>query len=102
MLNICVLAGNLGENPSSHFSSEGTEVVSFSFAFAHNRKKAPSWIRVVAFGKLAEIASTYLSKGDRVAICGFLEQTKWRSESGDVKTNYLGEGVRSIFLTWDS
>jgi single-strand DNA-binding protein len=40
------------------------------------------WHRVVIFGKLAEIAGQYLTKGAQVYIEGKLETRKWQAQDG--------------------
>jgi len=58
MLNQCILTGNLGDDPSSHYTPEGLAVSHFNIAFkSSHKKKDPNWIKVSCFGKLAEVAS---------------------------------------------
>ena len=48
MLNTCVLAGNLGNDPEVHFNSEGEPIASFNLAFRAGKKKT-GWIKVTCF-----------------------------------------------------
>lgn len=54
MLNQTILTGNLGQDVSIFYSSEGNPVATFSLAFRSSKKKT-GWIKVVCFGKLAEV-----------------------------------------------
>jgi len=89
MLNLCILAGNLGDDPVTHYTSEGLAVSSFNIAFnSGNKKKPPSWIKVSSFGKLAEAVGAHLHKGARIAIAGTLEQHKWQNDEGQNRSTF--------------
>ena len=77
------MTGNLGDDPSSHYTPEGLAIAHFNIAFKSSaKKKDPNWIKVSCFGKLAEVVSTYLHKGARIALIGILDQNKW-TEGGE-------------------
>ena len=89
MLNQCILTGNLGDDPSSHYTPEGLAVSHFNIAFkSSHKKKDPNWIKVSCFGKLAEVASTYLHKGARIAVVGILDQNKWQGDDGQIRSTF--------------
>ena len=79
MLNQCILTGNLGADPDVFYNPEGNPVTSFNIAFQSSKKKT-GWIKIVCFQKLAEIASTYLHKGARIAVTGVLDNHKWQGD----------------------
>ena len=83
-MNQCILTGNLGADPESVFTAEGTHIASFSLAFRSSRDKT-SWVKVTCFNKLAEVAETYLHKGAKIALVGALDQDKW-DKDGETKT----------------
>ncbi len=73
--NQVVLTGNLGDDPSAHYTPEGLAITHFNFTFKSSaKKKEANWIKVSCFGKLAEVATLYLHKGGRIAIIGILER----------------------------
>ncbi len=89
MLNQCILTGNLGDDPSSHYTPEGLAITHFNIAFKSSaKKKDPNWIKVSCFGKLAETASTYLHKGARIAVIGILDQNKWQGDDGQTRSTF--------------
>jgi len=89
MLNQCILTGNLGDDPSSHYTPEGLAVTHFNIAFNSSaKKKVANWIKVSCFGKLAEVCSTYLHKGARIAVIGTLDQNKWQGEDGQNRSTF--------------
>jgi len=87
MLNSCVLAGNLGADPESFYSSEGTQVATFNLAFRSSKQKT-GWIKVTCFNRLAEIAERHLHKGARVAVVGTLDQHRWETDEGVQRTSF--------------
>ena len=87
MINTCILTGNLGADPEVFYSSEGNPVATFNIAFKSGKDKT-SWIKVVAFKKLAEIVEKYLHKGARIGIVGTLDQQKWETDEGVQKSTF--------------
>jgi single-strand DNA-binding protein len=81
MLNSVVLAGNLGNDPEIHFTSEGEPIASFNLAFRAGKKKT-GWIKVTAFNKLAEITEKHLHKGAKIAVSGVLDHSQWETNEG--------------------
>lgn len=71
--------GRLGRDPESRFTPGGTQVTNFSVAVNKYRKDAEGnrddqtiWIRVTAWGNLAEVCNQYLAKGKLVFVSGEL------------------------------
>jgi single-strand DNA-binding protein len=71
--------GNLGKEPEMRYLASGQAVTSFSVAVtrkwnnaAGGKQEETTWVRVSAWGKLAEITSQYLKKGHEVFIQGRL------------------------------
>ncbi len=89
-LNKVQIIGNLGADPELRYTSTGMAVATFNVA-TNERAKIPNtdewqdkteWHRVVAWGKLAEIAGEYLSKGRQVYIEGRLQTRTWDDQNG--------------------
>ena len=87
MINTCIQTGNLGADPEVFYSSEGNPVATFNIAFKSGKDKT-SWIKVVAFKKLAEIVEKYLHKGARIGIVGTLDQQKWETDEGAQRSSF--------------
>jgi single-strand DNA-binding protein len=92
MLNKVMLIGNLGADPETRFTQDGTCVCNLRVATTEkfkNRNGEPQerteWHRVVMWGRLGEIANQYLSKGSRVYIEGKIETRKWQDRDGNDK-----------------
>ena len=89
MLNKAMLIGNLGADPETRFTQDGTCVCNLRLATTERYKdrngqqqERTEWHRVVLWGKLGEIANQYLKKGARVFIEGRIETRKWTNKEG--------------------
>jgi single-strand DNA-binding protein len=87
IMNNCILTGNLGADPESLYTTEGTHIVNFPLAFRSGKDKT-SWIRVTCFGKQADSAEAYLHKGARIGVSGHLDQDKWTGTDGEHKSTF--------------
>lgn len=81
--------GNLGKDPEMSVTSSGLKVTKFSLAINEKYKEVESttWINVVAFDKLAEIASQYLSKGSKIYVEGKLQIKNFDRQDGSKGTS---------------
>ncbi|MFY2599356.1 single-stranded DNA-binding protein [Achromobacter xylosoxidans] len=78
-LNRCEFIGRLGKDPEVRYSPDGAAVCVFSLAvgWKTKEKEGIEWVRIVAFGKLAEICGKYLTKGKQVYVSGRMTTRKW-------------------------
>lgn len=88
-LNKVMIIGNLGRDPEMRYTPSGKPVTSFSVAVSRIRNKpegerveVTDWFNVVAWDRLAEICSQYLTKGSLVYVEGRLETRSWEGENG--------------------
>lgn len=90
-INKVILIGNLGQDPDSRTTANGTTVTKINVATDESYKDKQSgqlvpkteWHRVAFFNRLAEIAREYLRKGSKVYIEGKLRTNKWQDDSGN-------------------
>ncbi|HEY0544506.1 MAG TPA: single-stranded DNA-binding protein [Pyrinomonadaceae bacterium] len=94
--NKIILVGNLGRDPELRYTPQGTPVCSFTLATNEKRKDktgeiqdATTWFRVTLWGRQAETASQYLTKGRPVYIEGRLRVEEWTDR--DNKQRYTLE-----------
>lgn len=84
--NRTILAGNLTADPEKRFTKEGSPVTAFTVAVNEPRQKEQDreeevfFMPCVTFGKRAEVAGKYLSKGDPVLVDGRLRVNRWEQE----------------------
>lgn len=88
-LNKVMIMGNLGRDPEMRYTPSGKPVTSFSVAVSRTymkpegeRTEVTDWFNVVAWGRLAEICSQYLTKGSMVYVEGRLETRSWEGDNG--------------------
>lgn len=88
-LNLCQFIGRLGQDPDVRFTPQGSAIANLSLACGDdykdkqgNKVEQTNWIRVVAFGRLAEIIQQYVSKGDQIYISGKQITKKWQAQDG--------------------
>jgi len=91
-LNKVFLIGRLTRDPENKALPSGQSVTSFGLATdnfytdkAGQKQQQTEFHNIVAFGKLAEIASQYLNKGSLVLIEGRLRTRSWQDSSGNQK-----------------
>jgi len=89
MVNRVLLIGRLGKDPEVRYTPDGMMVTNFTMATDEQRKdkngqkiQRTEWHRIVTFGKLAEICSTYLSKGKLIFIEGRIQTRSWEDKDG--------------------
>ena len=98
-----IVVGNLGRDPEMRYMADGTAVTSFSMAT--NRRwndrqtgqpvDETTWFRVTVWGRRAEVANQYMSKGSRVLVEGRMKpdpQTGgprlWTGQDGTVRASF--------------
>ncbi len=89
-VNKVILVGTLGRDPEIKHTQAGNTIASLSVATSERWKgkdgqmqEETEWHRVVMFGKVAEIAGEYLSKGSQVYLEGKNKTRKWQDQSGN-------------------
>jgi len=88
--NKIIAVGNLGKDPELRYTPQGDPVCSFSLATNEKRKDkttgelvdVTTWFRVTLWGRRAETASQYLTKGRPVYIEGRLRVEEWTDRDG--------------------
>lgn len=104
-LNKVMLIGNLGKDPEVRFTASGQAVASFSLATSEKFKgksgemeERTEWHNITLWGKLAEIAGEYLSKGKTAYIEGRLQTRKWQDKSGNDRytTEIVGDRMQML------
>ena len=87
-LNKVMLIGNLGRDPETRYTQNGSAVTRFSVATSESwrdkstqeMQERTEWHNVVCFARLGEIASEYLKKGSKVYVEGGLRTSSWEQE----------------------
>ena len=92
-LNKVLLIGNLTRDPELRYIPSGSAVATFTVAVnrvykdqAGEKKEQVSFIRVVVWGRRAEVCGEYLSKGSPVFVEGRLQSRDWETQEGQKRS----------------
>ena len=87
--NQVIVLGNLTRDPELRTTPNGQSVANFAVATNRSwndasgeRREEVEYCEVVAWGKLGELVSNYLSKGRRVLVVGRLQTRSWDAQDG--------------------
>ncbi len=106
-MNSVNLIGRLTAEPEIKTNENAVNMLKFTLAvdrgmssekkheFEQEGKQTADFLRIMAWGKLAENISKYVSKGDRIAVCGRLTSSKWQKDDGTMMytTNVMANSV---------
>lgn len=101
------LIGNLGNNPEIRTMEGGKKMARFSVATNETYRTAKGekvtetqWHNLIAWGKVAEIAEQFLSKGSEVAIEGKLINRNYTDKEG-IKRYITEVQVNEVLMLGD-
>lgn len=85
-MNHVILMGRLVRDPDYHVNGKGkNELAICRYTLAVDRDKDNTdFIGCVCFGKTADFANDYLSKGTKIAIEGRIQTGKYENKDGDM------------------
>ena len=91
--NSVQLIGRLGQDPTLRRFDSGKQLATFSLATSESYQNAQGeritdtqWHQVVAWGKLADIATRYLRKGREVMVAGKLTYRSYQDQQGQTRS----------------
>ncbi len=103
--NRVILLGNLTRDPDLRYTPAGTPVVEIGLAVNERRKNAngewvdeATFVDVTLWGRTAEVAQEYLSKGSPVLIEGRLRLDTWETSEGQKRSKLRVVGERMQML----
>ena len=89
-LNRVTLIGNLTRDPELKYTPQGTGVCTFGLATnrewtdsSGQKQEGVEFHRIVAWGKLGEICSQLLVKGQKAFVEGRLQTRTWKTQDGN-------------------
>ena len=87
--NKITIVGYLGRDPELRYTPQGTALCKMSIATTEKRKNVTgeteehtTWFRVTAWGRQAELANEYLTKGRQVYVEGRLRLEEYTDREG--------------------
>jgi single-strand DNA-binding protein len=102
--NKVILAGNLTRDPQVKYLPSGSALATLGLAVnrtwfdkqTNQRKEELTFVDVTVFGKSAENAGQYLSKGSPVLVDGRLKLEEWDDKTTGQKRSKLGVVAESL------
>ena len=101
--NRVVLIGNLTRDVELRFTPQGTAVTDISLAVNERVKRNEQWVEeanffdITLWGRTAEVAGEYLSKGSSILIEGRLKLDRWEQEGQKrSKIKIIGEKMQML------
>ena len=92
-LSKVLIIGNLTRDPELRYIPSGAAVATFTVAVnrvykdqAGEKKEQVSFIRVVVWGRRAEVCGEFLSKGSPVFVEGRLQSREWETQEGQKRS----------------
>ena len=106
--NKVILMGNLTRDPEMRYIPSGTAVTNFGLAMSDRytdrqsgeQKETVCFVDVEAWGRQAEIANEYLSKGRPVFIEGTLKFDSWETEDGSRRSKLSVRAFPNSIHRW--
>lgn len=112
MLNHISIMGRLTKDVEIRRTNSGTAVANFTLAVERDfsKDKETDFIECVAWGKTAEFAEKYFSKGSMAIAAGRLQIRKWEDKNGNKRSTaevvaeniYFGEAKKSVGDKYES
>lgn len=101
-MNSVVLIGRLTKDVELRVTESGLSVGTFTLAVNRpmSKEKTADFIRIVTFGKTAELCSTYLRKGRQVAVQGRIQTGSYKTQSGEQRYTTDVYADRVEFIDW--
>lgn len=94
-VNKAIILGNLGADPEVRHTQSGKAIANLRVATSESwkgqdgsKQEKTTWHRAVCFGRTAEVAGQYLSKGSKVYIEGRMEHGSYTDKEGNEKPTF--------------
>lgn len=95
MYNKIILAGNLTRDIEIRYTQSGTAIGNTAIATTRKfkgtdgkQKEEVLFVDITFFGRSAEIANQYLSKGSKILVDGRLKLDQWNAEDGSKRSKH--------------
>jgi len=104
-LNKVLVIGRLGADPEVKVLESGQTLTRFSLAVNETwkdkegqKQEKTEWVRVVTWGRTAELAGEYLKKGRETLVEGKMQTRSWETDDGEKRyaTEVVGSYVQFL------
>ena len=105
--NKVILMGNLTRDPEVRFTPSGTAVTELGLAVnrvwfdkqSNQKKEETTFVDVTLWGRTAEVAGEYLTKGRSVMVEGRLQLDQWEDQQSGQKRSKLKVVGENLVMT---
>jgi len=104
-LNRVFLVGRLTRNPEVRYTSGGQAVADLGLATGRSyvsktgeKKEEVCFVDIVVWGRQAETAAEYLTKGSPILVEGRLQMDSWETKEGEKRNRLKVQASRIQFL----
>ena len=97
--NKVILVGRLTADPEITFAQNGMQISKFILAvdrqYQKDKQQEADFLRIISFGKLAEIVRDYLRKGSLIMVEGRIQTSRFTGQDGVTKyyTDIIAEKI---------
>ncbi len=104
-VNKAILIGNLGKDPELRYTPGGQAVASFSLATSEKwrdkdgvMQDRTEWHNIVVWGRQAETAKEYLTKGRQIYVEGRIQTRSWDDKDGNKRntTEIVAQSIKFL------
>ena len=88
-MNKAILIGRLTKSPEIRTTADGLNIARYILAVDRMKKGEADFITCVAFGKAADFAEKWLTKGTKIAITGHIQTGSYEGKNGKVYTTEI-------------
>lgn len=94
MFNKVVLVGNLTRDIEMRYAPSGTAIgatgiaVTRKFTTNGEKREETCFVDISFFGRTAEVANQYLSKGSKILVEGRLRYEQWNDQNGQTRSKH--------------
>ena len=88
-MNKAILIGRLTKSPEIRTTTDGLNIARYTLAVDRMKKGEADFITCVAFGKAADFAEKWLTKGTKIAITGHIQTGSYEGKNGKVYTTEI-------------
>jgi single-strand DNA-binding protein len=97
---LITILGNVGKEPELRYTANGKAVCTFSVAVneRYGESESTEWFSVVAWEKLGEVVSQYVTKGKELLVSGTMRTRSWDGNDGvkHYRTELIARDVKFV------
>lgn len=86
-MNKAIITGRVTAQPKIQFAGD-LQIAKYSLAVDRKKRGEVDFINIVAFGKQAEFAEKYLTKGMKIGVSGRIQTGSWKAQDGSTRYSF--------------